>query len=63
MVQMAATNTLIQIMVPDHLRGRVMAVHIMMFMGMAPFGSFLPALWPKKWVRLWQFRWVRFFAW
>jgi MFS family permease len=41
MVQMAASSTLIQMMVPDHLRGRVMAVHVMMFMGMAPFGSFL----------------------
>ncbi len=41
MVQMAASSTLIQTMVPDHLRGRVMAVHVMMFMGMAPFGSFL----------------------
>ena len=37
MVQMAASNTLIQSMVPDHLRGRVMAVYSMMFMGMAPF--------------------------
>jgi MFS family permease len=41
MVQMAASNTLVQTMVPDHLRGRVMAVHVMMFMGMAPFGSFI----------------------
>jgi MFS family permease len=39
MVQMAASNTLIQSMVPDHLRGRVMAVYSMMFMGMAPFGA------------------------
>jgi MFS family permease len=38
-VQMAASNTLIQSMVPDRLRGRVMAVYSMMFMGMAPFGS------------------------
>ena len=39
MVQMASSNTLIQAMVPDQLRGRVMAVYSMMFMGMAPFGS------------------------
>ncbi len=40
MVQMASSNTLIQVMVPDRLRGRVMAVYSMMFMGMAPFGAF-----------------------
>jgi MFS family permease len=40
MVQMASSNTLIQSMVPDHLRGRVMSVYSMMFMGMAPFGAF-----------------------
>jgi MFS family permease len=39
MVEMAASNTLIQAMVPDHLRGRVMAVYSMMFMGMAPIGA------------------------
>ena len=39
MLQMASSNTLIQAMVPDHLRGRVMAMYTMMFMGMAPFGS------------------------
>ena len=41
MVQMASSNTLIQSMVPDQLRGRVMAVYSMMFMGMAPFGALL----------------------
>jgi MFS family permease len=41
MVQMAASNTLVQSMVPDKLRGRVMAVHSMMFMGMAPLGALL----------------------
>ena len=40
MLQMSASNTLIQAMVPDRLRGRVMAVYSMMFMGMAPFGAF-----------------------
>jgi MFS family permease len=41
MVEMAASNTLIQAMVPDRLRGRVMAVYSMMFMGMAPLGALL----------------------
>lgn len=41
MVQMASSNTLIQSMVPDALRGRVMAVYSMMFMGMGPLGSLL----------------------
>jgi MFS family permease len=39
MVQMAASNTLLQTMVPDRLRGRVMAVHVMTFIGLSPFGS------------------------
>jgi MFS family permease len=39
MVQMASSNTLIQAMVPDRLRGRVMSVYSMMFMGMAPLGA------------------------
>ncbi|HJQ39465.1 MAG TPA: MFS transporter [Thermoanaerobaculia bacterium] len=41
MVQMASSNTLIQSMVPDELRGRVMSVYTMMFMGMGPFGALL----------------------
>lgn len=39
MLQMACCNTLIQSMVPDHLRGRALAAYTMMFMGMAPLGS------------------------
>ncbi len=39
MVQMACSNTLLQTMVPDHLRGRAMALYSMMFMGMAPLGA------------------------
>jgi len=41
MLQMASSNTLIQVMVPDVLRGRTMAVYSMMFMGMAPIGALL----------------------
>jgi MFS family permease len=37
--ELASTNTLIQSIVPDSLRGRAMAVYSMMFMGMAPFGA------------------------
>jgi len=39
MITLGASNTLIQAMVPDSLRGRVMAVYSMMIMGMAPFGA------------------------
>lgn len=41
MLQMSSSNTLIQAMVPDELRGRVMALYSMMFMGMAPIGALL----------------------
>lgn len=41
MVQMASSNTLIQAMVPDRLRGRIMSIYSMMFMGMVPLGSLL----------------------
>jgi MFS family permease len=49
MVEMAASNTLLQVMVPDHLRGRVMAVYSMMFMGMAPFGALLAGALAGRW--------------
>jgi MFS family permease len=41
MVQMGATNTLLQVMVPDRLRGRVMSLYSMMFIGMGPIGALL----------------------
>ena len=44
MVHLASSNTLIQSMVPDRLRGRVMAVYSMMFLGMAPFGALFAGL-------------------
>jgi len=37
--QAASTNTLIQSMVPDAMRGRVMAIYAMMLMGMSPIGA------------------------
>ena len=39
--QAAATNLLLQSFCPDSLRGRVMSLYTMMFVGMAPFGSLL----------------------
>ena len=44
MVEMAATNTLIQMMVPGEFRGRVMSIYAMMFLGMAPLGGLLAGL-------------------
>jgi MFS family permease len=41
MVQMASCNTLLQAMVPDTLRGRVMSIYSMMLMGMSPIGALL----------------------
>lgn len=41
MVEMASSNTLIQMMIPDALRGRVMSVYSMSFMGMAPIGALI----------------------
>jgi MFS family permease len=41
MVQMAVSNTLIQTIVEEDKRGRVMSFYTMAFMGTAPFGSLL----------------------
>lgn len=41
MTQMSSSNTLVQAMIPDEIRGRVMSVYSMMFMGMAPLGALL----------------------
>jgi MFS family permease len=39
-VTTALSNTMIQLLVPDALRGRVMAFYAFVFVGMAPFGAF-----------------------
>jgi MFS family permease len=38
---LAASNTVIQTLVPEDKRGRVMSFYTMAFVGMAPFGSLL----------------------
>jgi MFS family permease len=41
MIQLGSTNTLIQSIVGNAMRGRVMGIYSMMFLGMAPFGSLI----------------------
>ncbi len=41
LLEMASSNTLIQSMAPDQLRGQVQSFYSMMLMGMAPFGSLI----------------------
>jgi MFS family permease len=41
MVPMSAANTLLQTLTPDHLRGRIMSLFLMTFMGTPPLGSLL----------------------
>ncbi len=41
MAQMTTTNTLLQLAVPDRLRGRVMALHAALFLGVVPLGGVL----------------------
>jgi len=40
-MQMASTNTIIQSVVADHMRGRVLSVYTMSFMAASPFGGLL----------------------
>lgn len=41
MIQMASNNTILQTIVDDDKRGRVMSLYTMSFLGIAPFGSLL----------------------
>jgi hypothetical protein len=40
-LQNAPANSLLQELVPDHLRGRVMAIYVSLFLGMLRVGSLL----------------------
>src|SRR5258706_9656782 len=48
MVQMAVSNTIIQTLVDEDKRGRVMSFYTMAFMGTAPFGSLLAGSMAEK---------------
>ena len=47
-VNNALTNTLLQTLVPDHLRGRVMGFYSFMFVGMAPLGAFQAGVFAER---------------
>lgn len=44
LLQMSSSNTLVQTIVPDRMRGRMMSFYSMSLMGMAPFGSLLAGI-------------------
>ncbi len=48
MTQMAATNTIIQTIVDDDKRGRIMSFYVMAFIGATPFGSLLAGILAEK---------------
>jgi MFS family permease len=48
MVQMASSNTILQTIVEDDKRGRIMSFYAMAFMGMTPFGSLLAGFLASK---------------
>lgn len=45
----ATSNTLLQMSVPDQLRGRVMSIYLLMFMGTGPIGSLMAGDLAAKW--------------
>jgi MFS family permease len=47
--QLATTNTLIQLLVPDELRGRVISTYLWGLQGVAPFGSLLVGWLVQRW--------------
>ena len=53
MIQMAGSNTLLQTLVEDDMRGRVMSFHTMAFMGSFPLGSLLLGWLADHWSAPW----------
>lgn len=49
MLQLAASNTLLQTIVEDDKRGRIMSLYVMAFMGTAPLGSLLSGVLADTW--------------
>ncbi|ANM31570.1 hypothetical protein ABI59_21395 [Acidobacteria bacterium Mor1] len=54
MVQMATSNTLLQLMSPAHLRGRIISLYMLAFVGMAPFGSLLAGTVARRFGASWS---------
>jgi MFS family permease len=48
MVEMASTNTILQTVVDEQLRGRVMAFYAMAFLGTAPIGSLIAGVFAAR---------------
>jgi MFS family permease len=48
-VQMATSNAFLQLLAPPALRGRVVSLYTLMFLGMAPFGSLLSGILARLW--------------
>jgi MFS family permease len=57
MVHMAASNTVLQTLVDEDKRGRIMSLYSMAYIGVTPLGSLLPARLLRASARLSQLRW------
>jgi len=49
MLNMAASNSILQNLVEDDKRGRIMSLHTVSFLGMAPFGNLMAGTFAQKW--------------